>query len=196
MAPQPSTIPVGERCALCECRLETPYWIARGLCGSCSERPEAKRLPRDANGKALPPMRPHAVAARPPAGQTPAPIRSRPPQPRAFTPADTSLIRAMRAYTAAGEILRILNERLQADVGAAVPPYTLEQLQVELDAIADSDDAKEWAGLRQVLADARRAGTLAAVTPQIVEDFAVVFALTPAQLLHVRDVIASAREDR
>lgn len=35
-------IPAGERCTLCGVRLETPYWIERGLCGSCSDRPEGR----------------------------------------------------------------------------------------------------------------------------------------------------------
>jgi hypothetical protein len=34
----------GDRCVLCDCRLTTPYSIERGLCGSCSDRPEARHL--------------------------------------------------------------------------------------------------------------------------------------------------------
>lgn len=37
----PSQVPAGDRCVLCGCRLTTAYLIERGLCGSCSERPEA-----------------------------------------------------------------------------------------------------------------------------------------------------------
>jgi hypothetical protein len=36
--------PVGERCVLCGCKLTTAYLIERGLCGTCSDRPEAKPL--------------------------------------------------------------------------------------------------------------------------------------------------------
>jgi hypothetical protein len=34
----------GDRCVLCGVRLTTPYAIDRGLCGSCSDRPEARHL--------------------------------------------------------------------------------------------------------------------------------------------------------
>jgi hypothetical protein len=33
---------VGHRCVLCGCGLTTAYSIERGLCGSCSDRPEAQ----------------------------------------------------------------------------------------------------------------------------------------------------------
>jgi len=34
----------GPTCVLCGCRLTTAYAIERGLCGSCSDRPEARTL--------------------------------------------------------------------------------------------------------------------------------------------------------
>jgi hypothetical protein len=34
----------GDHCVLCRCKLTTAYSIERGLCGSCSDRPEAKAL--------------------------------------------------------------------------------------------------------------------------------------------------------
>jgi len=36
--------PVGERCVLCGVKLTNAYLIERGLCGTCSDRPEAKPL--------------------------------------------------------------------------------------------------------------------------------------------------------
>lgn len=47
-----ATVPAGEACVLCGVRLTTQINLDRGLCGSCSDRPEAKTLPRDGNGKA------------------------------------------------------------------------------------------------------------------------------------------------
>jgi hypothetical protein len=35
--------PAGDLCMLCGIRLTTAYLIERGLCGSCSERPEAQQ---------------------------------------------------------------------------------------------------------------------------------------------------------
>jgi len=45
-APSRSSAPAGDRCLLCDCRLTTPYALERGLCGSCSDRPEAKTVIR------------------------------------------------------------------------------------------------------------------------------------------------------
>lgn len=41
--PKPSQAP-SEVCLLCGVKLTTPYLIERGLCGSCSDRPEARQL--------------------------------------------------------------------------------------------------------------------------------------------------------
>jgi hypothetical protein len=41
-------MPAGDQCVLCGVRLTSPYLIARGLCGSCSDRPEAKKLKKSA----------------------------------------------------------------------------------------------------------------------------------------------------
>jgi len=43
------SIPPGDRCMLCGCRLTTPYWLERGVCGSCADRPEAKALTGEAD---------------------------------------------------------------------------------------------------------------------------------------------------
>lgn len=43
----PTAVPAigaGEGCVLCGIRLTTAYLIERGLCGSCSDRPEAQNL--------------------------------------------------------------------------------------------------------------------------------------------------------
>jgi hypothetical protein len=42
-APPGDAGPAGEHCVLCGIRLTTPYLIERGVCGSCSERPEAQQ---------------------------------------------------------------------------------------------------------------------------------------------------------
>lgn len=46
IAPMTAPMPAGDRCVLCGCKLTTAYLIERGLCGSCSDRPEAKNLKR------------------------------------------------------------------------------------------------------------------------------------------------------
>jgi hypothetical protein len=181
----PAIVPAGEQCVLCGVRLTTPFLIERGLCGSCSDRPEAKRLPRDPKGHVIARATPSAAPAAPPA------VR------RAFGPAAKSLIKAMHAYLPATELLRILNDRLVADVGPSAVRFTLEDLQEELRRVAEpTAAANDWTGLRQVLAQARRDGVLAVITMQTVEDFAVCFQLSPAQLLHLKDVIRHAKEQR
>ena len=186
-----TTIPASEQCVLCGCRLTTAYLIARGLCGSCSDRPESKALPRDANGRAVR-VRPTAPIVGAPVAAKPhavAPIRPS----RAFTPADTSLIKAMQGVLPAAELLRLLNDRLAGD-RPDLAPYTMEQLTTALQTLIEPS-ATDWAWLRYHLRRARRSGLLAIITPTMVEDFAIVYSLNPAQLLHLTDIIASAKEE-
>jgi RNA polymerase sigma factor (sigma-70 family) len=175
--------PIGDRCALCGCRLETPINIERGLCGSCVTRPEAKRLARNESGRALPPVRLQAVP--PPAPERPV-----------FTPAAKAIIKNMHAYLPAVDLLRLLNERVKADRGPRGVLFTLEDLHEEIRRIAEPEPAADWTGLRQMLARARSSGLLAMITMQTVEDFATVFQLSPGQLLHLKDVVQHAKEDR
>lgn len=177
-------IPIGEQCVLCHCRLTTAYLIARGLCGSCADRPEAKRVARDSAGRAMP-SRPQAV---------PPPVK--PAAAPAFGPAAKALIKHMHAYVPAGELLGILNERLVADVGPSAVRFTLEQLQAELQASAAPAEAGDWGGLRKLLADARSKGVLATITATTIDDFAVLFQLSAAQAMTLKDVIQHAKEER
>ena len=41
--PPRAVVPSGDKCVLCGIRLTTAYMIERGMCGSCSERPEASQ---------------------------------------------------------------------------------------------------------------------------------------------------------
>lgn len=166
------------RCALCECKLDTPLSIDAGLCRSCVKRPEAARLSRDASGRAIRPARPAAPQLV--------------PKPRSFSPAEKSLIKSVHGYMPALDLLRILNERLGADRPDAAP-WTIEQLQTELQDQMTPVPEADWTQLRQLLAQARRLGLLEHITPQVLEDFSVVFSLTPAAAMHLRDVIASAQ---
>jgi len=173
-------LPIGELCALCRCRLTSPYNIDRGLCGSCQERPEAKTLPRDAIGRALP--RPRAVVAA--------------PVPRAFTVAETSLIRALSPHVPVGELLRILNDRRAADLGADAVDVEVDQLHAAIRQVTAPAEETDWAGQRKLLAHARASGLLASITDQTLTDFSVAFQLTPAQAMRLRDVITHAKEER
>jgi hypothetical protein len=112
---------------------------------------------------------------------------------REFTPADKSLIRSTHGYMPIADLLRVLNERLHADQGADVPAYTLEQLHRELQACA-TESAAGWASLRQVLTQARRSGVLAQISGPVIDDFATVWQLSPAQVMNLRDVIRGAQE--
>ena len=49
--------------------------------------------------------------------------------------------------------------------------------------------------LRKLLAQARAAGTLDLITDQIIGDFAVVFLLTPNQVIRLKDVLLNCEED-
>lgn len=170
-----ATAAVGKRCVLCGVELATDEQISVGLCDSCERRPEGKRI-----------LGSRTAATVPRSSATPRP----------FTAADKSLIRSIHALTPAQDLLRLLNVRLIADLGADAPRYTAEQLQAEIAAIAKPTSAHDWSGLRRILSQARRAGVLEQITPQVIDDFGAVFQLSPAQHLHVRDVIRSAKEGR
>jgi hypothetical protein len=188
-AARPAPIPAGEACVLCGVRLETPFAITRGLCDSCADRPEVKRVPKP--GATIGTRTLGALLAAP--ARAAVPPRTRTPRP--FTPADLSLIKSAHAFLPAGELLRVLNERLAADDDEAAP-YPLAQLQAAVQAIVDASPRADWSGLRTLLAQARRSGVLRTITAQVVDDFAVVFRLSPAQRMTLKDVIQHAQEER
>jgi hypothetical protein len=95
----------------------------------------------------------------------------------------------------AAQLLALLNERLQANLGDDAQLYTLDQLHAEIQGLpAAGAPASDWSSLRQYLAKARRDGVLAQVNAQVIDDFAIVFALAPAQQLHLKDIVLSAKE--
>lgn len=184
------TIRVGvQRCRLCECKLGEADDFEALVCVECSGRPEAKRL-----------------GPPPAAGTVPKGARE-------FTAADKSLIRAVGAYMPVGKLLTTLNTRLVADLGPDAARYTLEQLGMELEAqgVAAKPAPREageaggrdggvqergndWAALRRMIGQARRSGVLAKISEQTIDDFAVVYSLSAAQVLHLKEVILKSQE--
>lgn len=157
----------GLRCRCCGIGLDKDPEADRSMpaCGTCKTRPEAQ------------------VAIRQGA--------------RAFTEADRSLIRKLHGLLPATQLLGILNERLRADLGPDAAPYSAEQLHLEVATLPGGKQAAEqgWAGLRKLLAQARRDGTLACVTEKLINDFAVVFSLSPRQLMRLKDILLQQPED-
>lgn len=166
--------PVATRCRLCECTLDRIHGdsLATRLCRDCGRRPEARNL--GPASRSLPP----------------------PTTPRAFGAADKALIRSVHGYMPAAQLLGVLNARLVADDEHA-KPFTLEQLQTEVHALAKEipSGGNDWASLRKTLASARAAGLLATITEQAVQDFCVVFSLTPAQAVRLKDILAGATDE-
>ncbi len=160
------------------------------VCEDCSVRPEVRRLGPPAVGGA-PTARCCLCGCRLSAADPSA----LPAQPRPFTVADRSLIRRMGNMLPAHHLLELLNDRLVADLGPDAPRYTEVMLSDALrDAGSDAGGGGDWASLRRVLAKARRDGLLQRLTPAIVEDFAVIFSLSPAQALCLRETILSAQD--
>jgi hypothetical protein len=52
-----------------------------------------------------------------------------------------------------------------------------------------------WAGLRKLLTQAKRAGTLDQIDEQVISDFAVVFSLSPKQLMRLKDILLHPAAD-
>jgi hypothetical protein len=124
------------------------------------------------------------------------PAAKRPPAPPPeFTGADKALIDKTHGYMSAEQLLGVLNERLLADSPEATP-HTMEQLHAALQVLEHQHPAGDWASLRKLIAQARRAGVLEKITAQTIADFAVVYALTPAQVLRLKDVILGTRSER
>lgn len=165
------------RCRLCTCRLGPDDDHERSLCEDCQERPEARQR------RSRPPV---------PGGLGP---RAGRPKARAFTPADKALIRRLHGYLPLDELLRLLNERLEADLGPDATAYTLEHLHTELQHAIDPSHGATWASLRTLLAQARRAGVLVLITPAVIDDFSVVYQLAPAQVMTLKDVISHAQQE-
>lgn len=162
-----SSAPVYARCRPCGVLLGPNEDRTHGVCADCVKRPEGKRI----------------LAGQPKVAPA-----------RAFSIAEKSLIKNMHHILPPADLLRILNDRLQADVGAGVPLWTLEQLHEETSTLQQSERASDWAGLREILRMARQCGVLARVTPQMIDDFAVAFQLSSAQVMNLRDVIRGAKE--
>jgi hypothetical protein len=163
--------------------------LEHGVCAECLERPEARKHLASPVGARSAPSPVHAVPITP--ASKPVAV------PRSFSQAERALIGKLHAHMPAEQLLDILNTRLVADAGARAVPFTTQQLQEEvarhLDAaVADGD----WGGLRKLIARARHAGLLQTITLQLVDDFSVVFRLSPAQHMRLRDVIKSAQEGR
>ena len=166
--PLASARPATPRCRLCGCSIDSDpdADAAMPACGSCKARPDAGR--------------------------------ARPPQPaRTFTEADKSLIRKVHGFLPPMQLLGILNDRLRSDLGPDAQPYTVEQLHAEVAAMPGSKPGGDhgWAGLRKLLAQAKRAGTLEAIDAQLINDFAIVFSLSPKHLMRLKDILLQTAED-
>jgi hypothetical protein len=170
------------RCRVCSCRLDLDDRedddLEHGLCASCKDRPEARRL-----GISLAPVaprRPHVIVAAPASGSA-----------REFTLAERALITKVHGFVPAQQLLDLCNERLMADLGPDAPRYTMTQLQDEIAKFGAATPAggHDWASLRKLLAQARRSGLLEKVNEQVIDDFAVLFSLNPKQVVSLKDIL-------
>lgn len=162
------------KCRLCTVRLshDNPNDdFTRAICGDCRHHPAARRL-----------------------GPVPAAPRSNNAPARDFTAGEKALIRKVHGYMAPAQLLALLNERLQADLGDCAALYTIDQLHAEIQGLPSAVNAGDWSDLRKYLAKARHDGLLDRMTPQLIDDFAVVFALSSAQQLRLKDIVLNARE--
>ena len=166
----PHKAPAFGRCRLCGCLIDDDADADRAIqaCGSCKRRPEARRL-----------RHPEAAPTR------------------GFSDAEKSLIRKIHGYVPATQLLGILNDRLLSDLGAEATPYTAAQLHAEIAAIPGTAQAGDtsWAALRKLIARADRDGTLRRINEQVINDFAVVFSLSPKHLMRLRDILLRRTED-
>jgi hypothetical protein len=176
-----SPVPVSgpSRCRLCGCKLAAFDHVDDALCRDCATRPEAKRPAVAISGARRAMVPGAATVARQPC-----------------TPAERALIRSLHGRLSSADLLTVLNGRRRGDE-PPVPAVTLAQLHAETQSLAgDRGGPEDWASLRRLLAAAQRAGTLGALTPTVVEDFVVIWQLSPGQATRLKDVIAHAQEAR
>jgi hypothetical protein len=156
------------QCLLCGCSIENDNDADLGLnaCSSCKSRPEANRL-RD------------------------------PQPPRGFTDAEKALIRKINGYVPASQLLKILNDRLISDLGQEATPHTTEQLHAEIAAVTAraANAGTGWAMLRKLLSVAERDGTLKLISEDVIQDFAIVFSLSPKQVMRLKDILLQQTEE-
>ena len=78
-----------------------------------------------------------------------------------------------------------------ACLGPDATPYGMDQLHAQIGTFTAAAPAggHGWAAQRKLIAQARRSGLLAAITEQVIDDFAVVFSLNPKQVLCLRDTL-------
>lgn len=159
------------KCRICRCKLsgEEGDDFERGVCGSCVQRPEARHL---------------GTGPAPRGGSAGAPAR-------AFTPAEKGLIERLQKAMPLQQLLAVLNERLLVDLGPDAAPYTIEQLREEAgETLAvGSLGSNDWSATRTFLANARRQGILDRIDESVINAFAVVFQLSPKQVLLLKDVL-------
>lgn len=173
----PALAPVRASCRACLCRMNAVDILTddgRLVCVECRGTPAGKAL-------GYPPPRGHDAHKAP----------------RPFTAADRSLIKQVQALMPPAQLLGLLNERLLADLGEDAPRYTMEQLHAEIAATAAAiPEVKDWSGLRKLMGQARRSGLLDKINAQTINDFAVVFSLTPAQVLRLKDAVLDTKGGR
>jgi len=180
------------RCRLCTCILgaEDDDDESLALCAACKRRPEARRL-------GLPQLR-DVPPSRATSGLPVPSVGSGPLTPaREFTEAERALIRKVHGFMPAQQLLALLNERLACDLGPDATPYSMDQLHAQIGSFAAPvpSGGHGWAAQRKLIAQARKAGVLDAVTEQVIDDFAVVFSLNPKQVLYLRDTLLPSEDN-
>jgi hypothetical protein len=169
-------------CQLCEGRLDPDSDnMELRLCMVCQKHPDGiKILMAHRSPKVVSSIRP-----------------SKPTSAREFTPADKSLIRKLHGYMPADQLLGILNDRLVSDRGITEVRYTMEQLHAEIGEVSGPapTGGYDWSSLRKLLAMAKKRGVLELITEQLIDDFCVVYSLSMAQGLRLKDVLLRNKED-
>lgn len=112
-----------------------------------------------------------------------------------LTSAERALIRQLSGFMQPVQLLRVLNERRQCDMGDGAALVTMDLLRQESIRGSAETGAQGWAELRRCVSEARRSGLLASIRRSTLEDFAVVFGLTSAQVLQLKDVLSGPLDE-
>jgi hypothetical protein len=116
------------------------------------------------------------------------------PSPREFNDAELAMINRLHRFMPTTQLLHTLNERLAADAPGQGSRFTMNQLEQAIAKPKAKPHAMSgsWADTRKQLSAASRAGTLALVDEQLIDDFAIVYSLNARQVMMLKDIVLPA----
>jgi hypothetical protein len=110
---------------------------------------------------------------------------------------EKSMISRVYGLMPTSQLLELLNTRRVAEAGPDAVLLTADAIRDEIGKVSASPVSGEldYPSLRKLLNQAKKDGTLALVTEQVINDFAVIFSLSAKQVMGLKDVLLSTEDE-